>query len=378
MSGREQSQQGAMEPILFVDKVFLSPVDGAPCGVEVFNLNLLKDLCALGYPMTVFAHGTWADIVGKWGGGIPAEVIRLPMGSRDVTGCLLASLAVARRRFAVLLLGNVGNRLIPAMAMLGLMGAARRAVLIAHREPMPRFVRALRRMPTAVLAVNQKIAGHFEGMGFAAVKVSYGITDAARFHPPAGGKPDDGLVHFCVLGHLDRKWKGADTAIAAFRQLPEALRRRCRLHLAAYDRPPAFSEPEIIAYPWLPFEQMGDFLREMDVMLVPSRDEEVMRETFSQAVVQGMLTRLPAIVSALPVLTEKVDEGGGLVFRDVPECAQAMERLASDPAHRAEMGAKARRTALARYVWNTRAFAEEFLFPGTGSGEPRSLQGGHS
>jgi glycosyltransferase involved in cell wall biosynthesis len=110
--------------------------------------------------------------------------------------------------------------------------------------------------------------------------------------------------------------------------------------------------------------ELPDLLRTMDVMVVPSRDEEVMRETFSQAMVQGMLSGLPVIANDLPVLTEKLDQGGGLVVRSVKEMSEAMDKLAGDPVLRRRLGEEARRTALARYVWDTEAFVDKFLFPG--------------
>jgi glycosyltransferase involved in cell wall biosynthesis len=163
------------------------------------------------------------------------------------------------------------------------------------------------------------------------------------------------------MGMLDNAWKGADTAIEAFRLLPEALRGRVRLHLASYSSPPPFDDDRIRAYAWMPLTDIPEFLRGMDVMLAPSRDEGVMRETFSQAVVQGMLTGLPVLVSDLMVLREKVDAGGGHVVRDAAELAQRMAELAGDPARRARLGAEARAIALERYVWDTARFVRRYL-----------------
>ncbi len=86
-----------------------------------------------------------------------------------------------------------------------------------------------------------------------------------------------GIVNFCVLGRLDNAWKGADTAVEGFKKLPDEVRRHCRLHLASYDNPPPFTDPNIQACGWMSSEEIPEFLQQMDVMLVPSRDEEVMR-----------------------------------------------------------------------------------------------------
>jgi glycosyltransferase involved in cell wall biosynthesis len=111
----------------------------------------------------------------------------------------------------------------------------------------------------------------------------------------------------------------------------------------------------------MPPTDVPEFLRFMDAMLVPSRDEGVMRETFSQAIVQGMLTGLPVCASNLPVLTEKLDAGGGLIFDSASQLAEHMQTLVADPALCRRLGEEGRRTALARYVWSTAAFVDRFL-----------------
>ena len=169
-------------------------------------------------------------------------------------------------------------------------------------------------------------------------------------------------MRFVVLGALDNAWKGADTALAAFRLLPPDVRSRCELHLAAYADPPAFpDDPGVHAYSWLDPSRMPGLLRSMDAMLLPSRDEGVMRETFSQAAVQGMLTGLPCVYAPLPVLAEKFDRGGGIEADSPERFAAAMARLALDPALRARLGAEARATALARYVLDTGRFCRRYL-----------------
>ena len=114
------------------------------------------------------------------------------------------------------------------------------------------------------------------------------------------------------------------------------------MHLASFVNPTHTTTPGIQIYPWLPAAEIPAFLRRMDVMLVPSRDELVMRETFSQVIIQGMLTGLPIIASNRPVL---------------------METLAGDAVLCRRLGAEARRIALARYAWNMDRFSRKYLFP---------------
>ena len=410
--------------VAFVEKVFLDRRASAFAlrGVELFNLRLVRDLCAGGLRVDLFAEPSWDETIRR---EIPgAKNLRI-VASNGFGSSFLAGLAAAFRvrslarregRYDALLLGNVANRLIPALWLLKSGRDFARATLVAHREPSPRFLRAIRRMPGRVVAVSEPVAADFRDQGLAAdVVVDYGIMDADLFHPSAGksvvpgalaqgaafpsagksvapgalaqgaafpsasksvvpGAPSPGGAgargreapcRFCILGALDNAWKGADTAIAAFRLLPDALRARCELHLMAYRSPPTFpGEPGIVAYPWRGATGIPDFLRSMDAMLVPSRDEHVMRETFSQSVVQGMLTGLPVVYAPIPVLAEKFDRGGGIAATSPQEFAAAMARLAESPSLRATLGAKGRETALARYVWHTRRFIERHLFQG--------------
>ncbi len=359
-----QSQEGrAHLTILFIDKSFLKKrKPNLPLrGVELFNLQLARDLIQLRYPVTLVLEESWAATVRENipAGGEPLLILK-NRGNPILNGCS-AAFRTIRKSFDVLLIGNVGNGLLPALYLMKQFRTFARCVLIANREAAPRFVRFFTDVPGHILAVNGIIARPFQQAGCPSVHVDYGIPNAADFSPRTAPADDAGPARFCVLGALDNAWKGADTALAAFRKLAPPIRDRCELHLASFEQPPSFPESNIVPYPWMSAEEIPALLRKMDVMLVPSRDEEVMRETFSQALVQGMLTGLPVIVSNRPILMEKVDQGGGLVFHNTDELAAAMTDLALNPARRRALGADARRIALDRYVWRTSVFASRYL-----------------
>jgi len=349
------------QSILFLEKVFLKRRRPEPLrGVELFNLLLVRDLQRAGMRVTLPVDRSWAGVVQAELGESSPEIASLHGLGRDLVNGILCALRLAGRRFDALLLGNVGNGIVPAIKILRWREAFPRCVLIAHREATSRFVRLMRKLPGHVIAVNAVIARPFREAGCPSVHVDYGIMDAERFFP-AGSPRASGRVRFCVMGALDNAWKGADTAVRAFRLLPGDVRDRCELHLYAFANPPAFPEANIRAYPWIPLDEIPGRLREMDVMIVPSRDEGVMRETFSQAMVQGMLTGLPVVVSDRPVLAEKLDAGGGFVCENETGMSEAMARLATDRDLRLQLGAAARRTALARYVWDTGRFISRYL-----------------
>lgn len=345
--------------VLFLDKVLLKRVPDPLRGVELFNLHLVRDLVRLGYPVTLVAEASWAPAVMDLVGAHQPEGLWFKALGPDALATPLAGWRMRGRRFDRLLVGNVGNGLLPLLRHLHRRSAFDRALLIAHREAGPRFVKAWSAWPGCTVAVNEKIAGPFRTAG-GRVRVDYGIFNSESYAPPAQRPPKP--VRFIVLGALDNAWKGADTAQAAWALLPLATRAQAELHLASFRSPPAVA-PGVTAHPWLAAEAIPALLQRMHVMICPSRDEVVMRETFSQAMVQGMLSGLPILANDLPILTEKLDQGGGLVFRTVAELADQMARLMREPALRERMGAEARHTALARYVWDTARFAARYLEP---------------
>ncbi len=351
---------GSPPTVLFLDKVFLKRVPEPLRGVELFNLHLLRDLVRLGYPVTLIAEISWQKAVLDFMGEQRPQALWFRALGPDALATPLAGWCLRGRTFDRLLVGNVGNGLLPLVRHLHRRRAFARAVLIAHREAAPRFVKSWSGMPGCVVAVNQQIARPFQSVGSGRVAVDYGIVQSDRYFPPST-RPE-GPVRFIVLGALDNPWKGADTAQAAFARLPAELCDRAELHLASYRHPPTGAKG-VVAHPWLPLDEIPGLLRRMQVMICPSRDEVVMRETFSQAMVQGMLTGLPVLASDLPILTEKLDSGGGLIFHNEAELADHMARMIREPELREHLGQQARTTALDRYRWDTARFAARYLEP---------------
>lgn len=366
--------------VLVLEKTFVRPFSGVVRGVESFNLRLVRDMAAAGWRVCAPADGTWAGPLGEAaraaasrGGGAGGAVQHVPVrgGGAPALALFRAALAAVReaRRaggpFDWLLLANDANGLaVPARAVLAA-GAARRLLIFAHKLPYPYFLRVLGRRADRVVCVSDAVAAGFREAGFAdKTFVQYGVADAAAWHPPETPRAGSGPLRFCVFGSLDSEWKGADTALAAWRLLPEGFRRENELHLVAYSSPPDFrGEPGVVAHGWRDPATLPEMLRGMDVLLAPSRDPKRLMETFSQCVVQGMLTGLPVVHTPIPVFAEKFDAGGGIAAETPAAFAAAMLRLAGDPALRARLGAEARRTALARYVWDYPRFDAEHLRP---------------
>ncbi|MDO9542188.1 MAG: glycosyltransferase family 4 protein [Kiritimatiellia bacterium] len=362
-------------PLLFLDKVFLRPRKQTLRGVELFNQSLIRDLAREGIKLTVPVHYSWKDVLSGGLSGVLPDFHEVALRKTLLNG-LKSVWQLRRVSYQYIILANVANSLIPALWLLRLFHSRPSLILFAHRMPSLRFLAALSKKKTRVIAVNGIIAARFKKAGFEDANVCFGHIDADKFFPHAGsngtkrpadredGKsaaPGPQKVNFCVVGFLNNAWKGADTAVAAFRLMPKDICAKCVLHLASFRAPPSFPEQNIRAYNWLPTGEMPQWLRRMDVMIVPSRDERVMRETFSLTMVEGMLTALPIIATNLPVLAEKLNAGGGYVFNNAAELSRWMTLLATRPQLRAELGGKARLIALERYIWNTKKFVSRYL-----------------
>ena len=238
-----------------------------------------------------------------------------------------------------------------------------RCVVLAHREAPPVFLKTMKSLPTDVVSVNSFFAKPFKDAGYKVSDVYYGVTNGDKYFP-SPDKTENGVIEFAVLGNINNAWKGADTAIEAVKALPKEIQSRIKLHLASYiEEPPIFEEECIVPYRWMSSEQIPEFLRSIDVLIVPSRDLKIMKETVSQAMVQGMLSGLAILANDLPILTEKLDQGGGLVFKNSSELAKQIIELVENNDLRARLGEEARETAQKRYVWNSQHFINTYLFP---------------
>ncbi|WP_312348445.1 glycosyltransferase family 4 protein, partial [Actinomyces sp.] len=109
-------------------------------------------------------------------------------------------------------------------------------------------------------------------------------------------------------------------------------------------------------------ERAVDWYRALDVMVIPRRETPVTRAVTPIKGLQAMALGIPQVVSDLPALTEVAsDDGQGLAVpaEDVDALADALQRLAEDPALRERMSRAARKAARER-TWeaNGRVYRE--------------------
>lgn len=338
--------------LLLLEQGFLKSRAGKPIhGVELFRLFLLRQMVDRGVDVTVACERSWKPLLEEQLAGSLPRIVTAPSLRGVVATGIPATLFVSRPRggFDAVMFGDPGRGLLPAMHIAKARRLGKRYLAMSHRPPKDKVVRAMDRLKLPVLAVSEFVAARYRRNGYSRpIDVYYGIPNASDFHPAAPPRAEDGLCHFVMVARLPNISKRLEWALGAFQSLPPEIRSRSRLHLASFIEPTDLGIEGVVCHPWLPPDRIPELLRQMDVMLAISK-----RETFSQAIVQGMLTGLPIISGDHPVYLEKIDAGGaggGIVCKDMPAVRDAMVALAGDPALRRRMGAIGRQTALSRYA----------------------------
>lgn len=341
--------------LLFFDKCLIARRGPVLRGVEQFNLTLLEDLLAQGVQLTLLAHTSWHERLQAQLPGI--HLLGVSATPWTLLSSLLAALHPHLGRHDVLFISNCARDLILAVWCLHLRRSARWRILMVHRWPSRRVRLSWRRCVDQVITVNNIIAAQFRQYGYPRVTCYFGENRPDRFQQRRS-RPPGARLKFCVPGALHTPLKGAETAITAFRGLPADLQSRCELHLLGYHGTLPDPEPGIVYYPWQEATAIADFLAQMDVVIIPSH-----QETFCLAMVQGMLSGLPVLARNIPVLAEKLRDGGGWLFEDAISLRQHMAQLIDNRALCQSLGDATRAQALTHYCWSSEVFWQRFVAP---------------
>lgn len=363
---------GRRSEIAFLEKNFIKPYDDKDKlrGVEIFNLNLVRDLADLGKSVFLPIDKTWEPVFRE---RIPKlDNVKLytisnmciPALTAFGAGIAIASESRACGKIKSLFVANDANGLSMAICLIHRLKVCEQMVVLAHKLPSKAFAHMVAKIKGHIVCVCKTIADDFKNYApIANVASDYGITAADGFYPREGDG-DDEKVNFCLLGDMTSEWKGADTVIEALGMLSPDDRSVIKLHIKSLPENSTLSLPEeVVSHPWTPMSTIPSFLRDMDVMIVASRNgsDGRIKETFSQTVVQGMLTELPIIHTSIAPFVEKFDNGGGIQADTPEEIARAMSLLIKDKALRQRLGKEARATALERYVWSTERFYRRYF-----------------
>ncbi|GAA4455724.1 glycosyltransferase family 4 protein [Phytohabitans houttuyneae] len=180
--------------------------------------------------------------------------------------------------------------------------------------------------------------------------------------PASGGWPDaDAASVVACVGRLDPV-KGQDVLIGALPRLPGV---RARLIGAGAQEPALRAQAARLGVAdrveltgWT--DRVDEHLRDVDIYVQPSR-----YETLGLALIEAMGAGLPCVATATGGVPEVLDGGrcGHLVpTGDTAALADAIGRLAADPARRRRLGRQARERALAAFTAERMARRYESLW----------------
>ncbi len=230
------------------------------------------------------------------------------------------------------------------------------------------------------VALSRDLAGYLQGaVGIAPGRIEqvYNGVDAARFAPapegavPIAGAPFTAPTHWLIgtVGRMQTVKHQTLLARAFVRtlELAPALRGTARLVIVGEGPLRALcqailDEAGAGALAWLPGERadVPDVMRGLNCFVLPS-----LAEGISNTILEAMATALPVIATRVGGNAELVDDGltGELVPPDdVDALAQALVRMATDPARAAAMGRAGRAEVERRFSLQAMVAAYQALY----------------
>lgn len=183
--------------------------------------------------------------------------------------------------------------------------------------------------------------------------------DYARFSREGPRLPryDDGHFNILFVGRMEKR-KGIRFLLRAFAQLKPAVPQARLILVGPGDRPRRGYErwlsqngiPDVEFAGYVSDELLPQYYRSADLFCAPATGQE----SFGLVLLEAMASGVPIVASDIPGYSAVMTHGkeGILVPpRDPASLAQAIHRLAGDPAQRRAMGARGRETACP-YSWD--------------------------
>jgi len=219
--------------------------------------------------------------------------------------------------------------------------------LLTHYRFSP-LLRWSARRSVAIIVMNEHMADRLIGLGFEPVRIHIipNGVDCALFHPP--DHADAAWNRPPVVGCVSRlePAKGTDVLLAAIRRAPSQWRWRIvgRGTLSDDMRRLAAENPNVHWVESLPRNSMPDFYRELDLFVLPSRDEGM-----SNALLEAMASGLPCVVSDIPANLPFEEAVVRIPPGDADRLLTVLSELASEPERRRGLGRSARACVEARF-----------------------------
>ena len=326
-------------------------------GAEV---NLSRVLGALPEHIHVTVVGVDEDVV-EWLAGHREGSARMVLpaieGRRDVAG-LLRHRAMFRRLRPDVLQFNLSSASSCQWAILAASTLPGLRRVVVENSPMgvwssssARLKQATSRRLAAHVAVGDRTGRMIEqssGLPSHSIRTIYhGVPDVV--HEPVE-RPDDPTL-LTVARH--DPVKGVDVLLAAYALVPEPARlvligsgAETAALLEQTERLGLTHRVEFRDLPW--DTRAADLMWAFDALVLPSR-----LEGFPVTIVEAMLAGIPVVATDVGSVDEAVSPGltGWIVPpEDPPALAAAIGEALADPAASAEMGARARRVAEARFT----------------------------
>ena len=165
------------------------------------------------------------------------------------------------------------------------------------------------------------------------LRIIYNSVDVNCFTPKQSLAPNRKKIRVFYSGNLSRR-KGSQWLLSIAKHLKGNICIYYTQGLRTGNILPA--DPRLKSIGPVPFEEMPERYRKMDILLMPT-----VREGFSLAVLEAMASELPVVASNCSSLPEQIDDGrGGFLcpVGNVEAFAEKINLLADSPKLRHEMG----------------------------------------
>lgn len=327
--------------------ILFNLLDAGVGGGQRVAIGIAEELVARGHRIGVAAPapGPATERLERLGAAV--HVVSLVSLRRPglVRGALVA------RRYDVV----YSHTSVPGEILAGAAAAAARRPHVVHRHIHPHFsprrgIRAAQRAlyplllrRASVVAVAEHVASSLIQAGVPRERIEV-IGNGVVIPEDAVPAGADGRLRVGLLGRLDPQ-KGVDVFIRAVEGLEAEAVVGAPVEGGAYaDEVVAGARGAGVAVAIPP---PADFLRTLDVVVIPSR-----WEGHPLVLLEAMALGKAIVASAIPGIREVVEPDGAAVLvpaGDERALAAALRDLVADPERRAELGARARQVAVERY-----------------------------